>query len=81
MSWKGFGRGKGLEEIQRGIGVIWVNSVESLEAQQRYFSYRGILVAIASQKEFVLVLMGCCTTIARYVAKWGIIQMCLSETK
>ena len=29
-----------------------------LEAQQRYFSYRAILVAIVSQNSFVLVLMG-----------------------
>ena len=30
----------------------------SLEAQQRYFSYREILVAIVSQNDFVLVLCG-----------------------
>ena len=30
----------------------------SLEAQQRYFSYRAILVAIVSQNFFVLVFMG-----------------------
>ena len=29
-----------------------------LEAQQRYFSYRAILVAIVSQKSFVFVFMG-----------------------
>ena len=44
----------------------------SLEAQQRYFSYRTMLVAIASQNSFVLVFMGYRTIIARYVAKWGI---------
>ena len=32
--------------------------VVRLEAQQRYFSYRAILVAIVSQKYFVLVLWG-----------------------
>ena len=53
----------------------------SQEAQQRYFSYRAILVAIVSQKVFVLVSMGYRTIIARYVAKWGIAQMCLCETK
>ena len=49
--------------------------------QQRYFSYRAILVAIVSQNSFVLVFMGYRTIIARYVAKWGIAQMCLCETK
>ena len=52
-----------------------------LEAQQRYFSYRAILVAIVSQSSFVLVFMGYRTIIARYVAKWGIAQMCLCEAK
>ena len=52
-----------------------------LEAQQRYFSYRAILVAIVSQNYFVLVFMGYRTIIARYVAKWGIAQMFLCETK
>ena len=53
-----------------------------LEAQQRYFSYRAILVAIASPNYFVLVLVGYRTIIARYIAKWGgIAQMCLCETK
>ena len=50
------------------------------EAQQRYFSYRAILVAIVSQNFFVLVFMGYHTIIARYVATWGIAQMCLCET-
>ena len=54
---------------------------EDLEAQQRYFSYRAILVAIVSQTSFVLVFMGYRTIIARYVAKWGIAQMHLCETK
>ena len=52
-----------------------------LEAQQRYFSYRATLVAIASQNSFVLVFMGYRTIIARCVAKCGIAQMCLCETK
>ena len=52
-----------------------------LEAQQRYFSYRAILVAIVSQNIFVLVFMGYRTIIARYVAKWGIAQMCLCKSK
>ena len=52
-----------------------------LEAQQRYSAYRAILfVAIVSQKYFVLVFVGYRTIIARYVAKWGIAQMCLCET-
>ena len=53
----------------------------SLEAQQRYFSYRAILVAMVSQNSFVLVFMGYRTIIARYVAKWGIARMCLCKTK
>ena len=53
----------------------------NLEAQQRYFSYRAILVAIVSQFFFVLVFVGYRTSIARYVAKWGIAQTCLCETK
>ena len=56
-------------------------SSEFLEAQQRYFSYRAILVAIVSQNSFVLVFVGYRTIIARYVAKWGIAQMCLCEIK
>ena len=52
-----------------------------LEAQQRYFSYRAILAAIVSQNFFVLVFMGYHTIIARYVAKWGIAQMCLCKIK
>ena len=53
----------------------------SLEAQQRYFSYRAILVAIVSQNYFVLVFVGYRTFIARYVAKRGIAQICLCKTK
>ena len=53
----------------------------SLEAQQRYFSYRAILVAIVSQNFFVLIFVGYRTIIAQYVAKWGIARMCLCKTK
>ena len=52
-----------------------------LEAQQRYFSYRAILVAIVSRNSFVLVCVGYRTIIVRYVANWGIAQVCLCETK
>ena len=53
-----------------------------LEAQQRYFSYCAILAAIVSQNSFVLVFFGVSHNyLARYVAKWGIAQMCLCETK
>ena len=52
-----------------------------LEAQQRYFSYCAMLVAIVSQNSFVLVLMGYRTIIERYVAKWGIAQMFPCETQ
>ena len=40
-----------------------------------------MLVAIVSQNSFVLAFVGYRTTIARYVAKRGIAQMCLCETK
>ena len=40
-----------------------------------------ILAAIVSQNSFVLVFVGYRTILARYVAKWGIAQMCLCETK
>ena len=40
-----------------------------------------MLVAILSQNSSVLVFVGYRTIIARYVAKWGIAQMRLSETK
>ena len=52
-----------------------------LKAQQRYFSYRAILVAIVSQNPFVLVFVGFRTIIARYGVKRGVAQMCLCETK
>ena len=58
-----------------------VNECLILEAQQRYFSYRAKVVAIVSQNYLVLVFLGYRTIIARYVAKWGIAQMCLCETK
>ena len=50
-----------------------------LEVQQRYLSYRTILVAIVSQNYLVLILMGYC--IVQYLAKWVITQMCLCEAK
>ena len=37
--------------------------------------------ACVKQNSFVLVFMGYRTIIARYVAKWGIAQMCLCKTK
>ena len=53
----------------------------ALEPQQRYFSYRAMLVAIVSHNCLVLVFMGCRTIIARSVVTWGIAQMCLCEIK
>ena len=50
------------------------------EAQQRYSSYRTILEAIGWRNSFMLVFMWYRTIIARSVAKWGIAQICLSET-
>ena len=42
-----------------------------LDAQQRYFSNRAMLVAIVSQNFLVLISVGYCTIIARYVANSG----------
>ena len=39
-----------------------------------------MLVAIVPQNSCALAFMGCRTIIVRYVAKWGIAQMCLCET-
>ena len=61
--------------------MIQMISILTLEAQQRYFSYRTMLQAIVSQNSSVLVFMGYRTIIAQYVAKWGIAQMCLCETE
>ena len=51
--------------LRRGHGgpdsranVVFVMFLGSLEAQQRYFSYLAIFVAIVSQNSFVLVLWG-----------------------
>ena len=69
------------------FGLLWDSfrtqggHSRGLEAQQRYFSYRAILVAIVSQTSSVLVFVGYRTIIARYVAKWCIAEMCLCETK
>ena len=71
----------GLPLRKRGGTSLLDSILACLEAQQRYFSYRAILVAIVSQNSSVLVFMGYRTIIARYVAKWGIAQMCLCETK
>ena len=56
---------------------------DNLRGPARYFSYRATLVAIVSQNSLVLVFffVGYRTIIARYVAKGGIAQMCLCETK
>ena len=59
-------------EVKSGIGQPSQLATPHLllEAQQRHFSYRAILVAIVSQESFVLAFMGYRTIIARYVAKW-----------
>ena len=56
------------------------NRKHELEAQQRYFSNRAMLVAIVSQISLVFIFMGYRTISTRYVAKWGIAQMCLCES-
>ena len=50
--------------------------VWGLEAQQRYFSYRAILVAIVSQNSFVLAFMGYRTIIARNTLQNGVSHKC-----
>ena len=60
------------------IGAV-AEATLTLEAQQRYFSYYAMLVATVSQNSFVLVFVGYRTIITRYVAKWGISQMCLCK--
>ena len=67
-----------MQAVKRVVAKL---EMSGLEAQKRYFSYRAILAAIVSQNSFVLVFVGYCTIITRYVAKWGIAQMCLCETK
>ena len=49
-------------------------SSEKLTGPTAILSYRAMLGAIVSQKDFVLVFVGYRTIIARYVAKWGIYQ-------
>ena len=70
------GPASGLELEIGTVGTVFpgTESTEhrTLEAQQRYFSYRARLVAIVSQNYFVLVIMGYRTIVTRYVAKWGI---------
>ena len=79
---KGFAKRKALVFF-RGFPCFFSKKqgLEGLEAQQRYSSDRAILVAIVSQDSFVPVFVGYRTIIARYVAKWGIAQMCLCEIK
>ena len=50
----------------------------SLEAQQRYFSYRAILVATVSPNSFVLVLMGY-HTIIRESANRALLKAIMSR--
>ena len=57
------------------LDTVKKHMVSRLEAQQRYFSYRAILVAIVSQNSFVLVVYGYRTIIARYVAN-GVSHRC-----
>ena len=52
-----------------------------LEAQQRYFSYRALLVAIRVCFFFFFLRGASHKMVARYAAKLGIAQMCLCETK
>ena len=68
-------------QIARRKNGFWPGSRSSLEAQQRYFSYRVILVAIVSRNSFVLVFFGVSHKYRAIRSKTGIAQMCLCETK
>ena len=56
------GRQWGIAWVMVGTAVfgapVLAKTLEDLEAQQRYFSYRAILVAIVSQNSLLLVFMG-----------------------
>ena len=56
-----------------------------VEAQQRYCSYRAVLVAMVWQNSFVLVFFlgggGASHNYRAIPCKWGIAQLCLCETK
>ena len=56
--------------------AIWL-----LRSPATIISYRAIFVAIVLQNSLVFVLTGYRTIIARYIAKWGIAQLCLCKTK
>ena len=58
----------------------WQRRAWGLEAQQQYCSYRMILAALLLQNWLVFVFVGYRKIVARYVAKWGIPQMCLCKT-
>ena len=51
-------RGQNRKKVSKRVFLGVRKKVPHLEAQQRYFSYRAILVAIVSQNLFVLVFMG-----------------------
>ena len=53
------------KSVEKRVEIAAEIAVIRLEAQQRYFSYRAILVAMVSQNYFVLVLLGHRTIIER----------------
>ena len=67
---------------------LLVGNAPDLEAQQRYSSYRAILVAMVSQNSFVLVFVGgggggVAESSRKMLQKWSLAalaQMCLCET-
>ena len=61
-----------LEGLTEAFGRM---SAGTLEAQQRYFSYRAILVAILSQNSFVFVLWGI-AQISRDMLQNGVSHRC-----
>ena len=53
----------------------------TLRGPAAVLSYRAMLAAIVSLNSLVLVSMGIVQFVLRYVAIWGIAQVCLCETK
>ena len=75
-----YGRGCKIDEGgNRALGgpLLRIRDVTSLEAQQRYFSYRAMLVAIISQKCFVLVFYGVSHNYRAIRCKMGVSHRCV----
>ena len=66
-------------ELLDGLsGALCLKILVALSLFRKLF---GAVRALFSQNSFVLVFMGYRTGIARYVANWGVAEMCLCEAK